>query len=60
MVETPEDAIKCFLGTGIDYLVLDDLVMAKRQSHRLLFPIFKAGSEIASLVRAAYSAELQE
>ncbi len=60
MVETPEDAIKCFLGTGIDYLVLDDLVMAKRPLHRMLFPIFKAGSEIASLVRAAYSAELRE
>ena len=60
MVETPEDAIKCFLGTGIDYLVLDDFVMAKRRSHRMLFPIFKAGSEIASLVRAAYAVELRE
>jgi carbamoyltransferase len=60
MVETPEDAIKCFLGTGIDYLVLDELVMAKRPLHRMLFPIFKAGSEIVSLVRAAYSAELRE
>jgi carbamoyltransferase len=59
MVETPEDAIKCFLGTGIDYLVLDDLLISKRPLHRLLFPIFKAGSEIAALVRAAYAAEVR-
>lgn len=30
IVETPDDAIDCFLSTGIDALVLDDLLVQKR------------------------------
>lgn len=29
IVETPEDAIKCFLNTGIDYLILERYILAK-------------------------------
>ncbi len=29
IVETPEDAIKCFLATDIDYLALGDIILAK-------------------------------
>lgn len=29
IVETPEDAIKCFLGTNIDHLVLENYVLSK-------------------------------
>src|SRR5256885_2487151 len=29
MVETPEDAIRCFLGTGIDALLLGDYLLLK-------------------------------
>jgi len=30
IVETPEDAIKCFLNTGIDYLVIDKFILSKQ------------------------------
>ena len=29
IVETPEDAIKCFLATDIDYLALGDVIVSK-------------------------------
>jgi carbamoyltransferase len=59
IVETPDDAIKCFLATGMDYLVLHDMLIAKRPFHRVLAPILKACSEIGSLVRTAWVAEIQ-
>ena len=59
IVETPDDAVKCFLGTGIDYLVLHDVLMEKRRFHRLLSPIVKAYSEIASLVRITWTADIR-
>jgi carbamoyltransferase len=59
IVETPDDAMKCFLGTGIDYLVLHDVLIAKGPFHRVLHPIIKAGSEIGSLVRTAMTAEIR-
>jgi carbamoyltransferase len=59
MVETPEDAMECFLSTGLDYLVLHDIVIAKKRMHGMLAPVLKAGSEIASLVRTAWVAELR-
>lgn len=31
IVETPEDAIKCFLGTGIDELYLDNFLITKKK-----------------------------
>jgi carbamoyltransferase len=34
IVCTPEDAIKCFLGTEIDYLVIDNFVISKRKNGR--------------------------
>ena len=30
IVETPDDAIKCFLGTGIDYMVIDKFIISKK------------------------------
>jgi carbamoyltransferase len=30
IVNTPQDALRCFLGTGIDVLVLDDVIVEKR------------------------------
>ena len=59
IVETPDDAIKCFLATGMDYLVLHDMLIAKKRSHRVLSPMVKAYSEIASLVRTALAAEIR-
>jgi carbamoyltransferase len=59
IVETPEDAIRCFLTTGMDYLVLHDLLMAKTPGHRVLAPIISAYSDVASLVRATVTVEMQ-
>ena len=57
IVETPRDAVECFLATGIDYLVLNDILIAKTLGHRLLSPFMKASSEIASIVRTGMHAE---
>ena len=58
IVETPQDAIKCFLATGMDYLVLHDMLIAKNRLHAFLHPVFKAQSEIAALVRTTLSVEI--
>jgi carbamoyltransferase len=59
MVETPEDAMSCFLSTGLDYLVLHDTLIAKKQMHRMIAPVLKTGVEIGALVRAAWAAEVR-
>ena len=58
IVETPEDAINCFLTTGIDYLALHDVLMAKKPSHRVVAPVIKTYEEIAALVRTTLSMEM--
>lgn len=60
IVETPDDALACFLTTGIDYLALHDMLIAKRRFHKILSPIIKAYSEIASIVRTALTAEIRD
>src|SRR5215475_14057596 len=50
IVETPEDAINCFLSTGIDHLALHDVLMTKKRAHRLVSPVLKAYAEVAGLV----------
>jgi carbamoyltransferase len=59
IVETPEDAIHCFLTTGIDYLVLHDVLMAKKRAHRVLAPLIAAYSDVISLVRTTLSVEVR-
>jgi carbamoyltransferase len=59
IVETPEDAIKCFLSTGMDYLVLHDLLIGKKRLNRVLSPLIKAYAEVSSLVRVAMTAEMR-
>ncbi len=51
MVETPEDAVACFLGTGIDALVLHDALVSKTVLHRLSSPFRNTYSEMAQVVR---------
>ena len=60
IVETPEDAVHCFLSTGIDYLVLHEVLMAKKRVHKVLTPILKTYSEVASLVQTALTAEIRD
>lgn len=33
IVETPDDAIRCFLGTGLDCLVIDRFILVKHNNH---------------------------
>jgi carbamoyltransferase len=55
IVETPEDAMECFLATGIDYLVLHDRLIAKGRLHRVLSPIMRMYSEVDVMVRRGLS-----
>jgi carbamoyltransferase len=60
IVETPEDAMRCFLTTGIDYLILHDLVITKNPFHGILSAVFKFVSEVVMLVRKAMTAEMKD
>jgi carbamoyltransferase len=57
IVETPRDAIQCFLSTGIDYLVLHDMLIAKTLFHRIFSPVLRMYSEAAMMVRAGLGAD---
>jgi carbamoyltransferase len=52
IVETPRDAVACFLTTGIDYLALHDVLIAKGFLHKIVAPLVKIYSEIGGMVVA--------
>jgi carbamoyltransferase len=56
IVETPQDAIECFLGTGIDYLILHDTVMTKTALHKVLTPVIGVYSDVKFIVQSGMSA----
>ena len=58
IVETPEDAIACFLNTGMDYLALHDMLLGKRPLHGVMSPVIKTFSEVRLIVRSAMRAEV--
>ncbi|MBV9705112.1 MAG: carbamoyltransferase [Methylobacteriaceae bacterium] len=58
IVETPRDAVACFLGTGIDYLVLHDMLIAKNPLHRILAPFAGAYAEMSTVVRRGLAVEI--
>ena len=60
IVETPDDAMRCFLTTGMDYLVLHDMVITKNPFHGILSAVFKFVSEVVVLVRKAMTAEMKD
>ncbi len=41
IVETPQDAMNCFIYTRIDYLALHDTLVAKNLVHKVLAPFIK-------------------
>jgi carbamoyltransferase len=41
IVETPQDAMNCFIYTGIDYLVLHDTLVSKNLLYKALSPFIK-------------------
>jgi carbamoyltransferase len=59
IVETPEDAIHCFLTTGIDYLILHDVLMHKKRAARVVAPVAAMLADVAALVRTTMSMEMR-
>ena len=60
IVETPADALACFLGTGIDYLALHDMLIAKNRFHRIFSPFRNAYSEMSSVVHRGLAVEIRD
>lgn len=52
IVETPDDAMQCFLATGIDHLVLHDTVVSKGPLHKVVAPLMRTFGDVADLVKA--------
>jgi len=51
IVETPQDAMNCFIHTGIDYLALHNTLVSKNLIHKLLGPFIKVYYESVALSR---------
>jgi carbamoyltransferase len=60
IVETPANALACFLGTGIDYLALHDMLIAKNRFHRIFSPFRSAYSEMSSVVQRGLAVEIRD
>ena len=50
IVETPGDAVNCFLNTGIDNLVMHDMVVSKAAMHKVVAPLVRTYTDVANLV----------
>jgi carbamoyltransferase len=59
IVESPADAMKCFLSTGIDYLALHDMLITKSRYYKYLYPVVKWGSDVATMVKVGTAADLR-
>ena len=56
IVERPHDAVECFLTTGIDYLILHDLIMSKTKLHRVLTPVLGVYADVRAIVQTGMNA----
>jgi carbamoyltransferase len=52
IVETPRDAVICFLTTGIDNLVLHDRLISKNAMHKIVEPLVSTYTDIATLLES--------
>jgi carbamoyltransferase len=50
IVETPRDAVICFLTTGIDNLILHDTLVSKNALHRIVGPLVATYTDVATMV----------
>jgi carbamoyltransferase len=50
IVETPHDAVVCFMTTGADHLVLHDTLISKNALHKFLGPLVGVYSDVATVV----------
>ena len=51
IVESPRDAIDCFLSTGIDYLAIHDLLLHKSRFHKAVSPMMRMYTDMSTMVR---------
>jgi hypothetical protein len=51
--------MKCFLSTGIDYLSMHNLLIAKKPYYKYLYPLMKWGSDVATMVKVGTAADLR-
>ena len=57
IVETPRDALQCFLTTGIDYLAVHDTLVSKNVMHKVLSPILGMYTDVSTMVRTGLHAD---
>lgn len=50
IVETPRDAVVCFLTTGIDNLILHDTILSKNALHKIIGPLVRVYTDVAAMV----------
>jgi carbamoyltransferase len=50
IVETPRDAMRCFLTTGIDHLVLHDTLISKNGLHKIVGPLVGIYTDVGAVV----------
>src|SRR6202011_43296 len=53
IVETPRDAVVCFLTTGIDDLILHDRLISKNPLHRIVGPLVSVYTDVATMVMSS-------
>jgi carbamoyltransferase len=56
IVETPRDAVACFLTTGVDNLILHDTLVSKTAMHRIVAPLVNTYTDVATLVSSSTQA----
>ena len=50
IVETPQDAVNCFLTTGVDHLVMNDTIVSKTAMHKVVAPLVTIYADVRTLV----------
>ena len=48
IVETPGDAVNCFLTTGVDHLVIHDTIVSKGAMHKVVAPLVTIAAAMSS------------
>jgi len=56
IVETPRDAVACFLTTGVDNLIIHDTVVSKTAMHKIVAPLVNTYTDVATLVSSSTQA----
>ena len=50
IVETPQDAVNCFLTTGVDHLVMHNTIVSKNAMHKVVAPVLNVYADVRTLV----------